>query len=88
MPVDEDPATLSYTRGPDRPLLDLTIGALLHRTASRFPDRLAVASRHQSARMTWAELSDAADMSHAASGPSASAAAIASASGPPTASSG
>ena len=43
---------------PDRPLLELTIGALLERTASRYPDRLAVASRHQSKRMTWAELSD------------------------------
>jgi fatty-acyl-CoA synthase len=61
MPVDEDTTTLSYARGADLPLLDLTIGALLDRTASRFPDRLAVASRHQSERMTWAELSDAAD---------------------------
>jgi len=61
MPVDEDLKALSYTRGEDRPLLDLTIGALLERTANRFPDRLAVASRHQSQRMTWAELSDAAD---------------------------
>jgi fatty-acyl-CoA synthase len=34
---------------------------MLHRTANRFPERLAVASRHQSKRMTWAELSDAAD---------------------------
>ena len=49
MPVEEDLTTLSYTRGEDRPLLELTIGELLHRTASRFPDRLAVASRHQSA---------------------------------------
>ena len=61
MSADVDPTTLSYTRGEDRPLLDLTIGELLHRTASRYPDRLAVASRHQSKRMTWAELSDAAD---------------------------
>ena len=53
--------TLSYSRGPNRPLLDLTIGALLERTANRFPDRLAVASRHQSKRMRWAELSEAAD---------------------------
>ena len=58
---DDDLTTLSYTRGEDRPLLNLTIGELLHRTASRYPDRLAVASRHQSRRMTWAELSDAAD---------------------------
>jgi fatty-acyl-CoA synthase len=53
--------TLSYTRGPDRPLLELTIGGLLERTAHRYPDRLAVSSRHQSKRMTWSELSEAAD---------------------------
>lgn len=52
---------LSHSRGPDRPLLELTIGALLDRTAGRFPDRPAVISRHQSRRMTWAELSEAAD---------------------------
>jgi fatty-acyl-CoA synthase len=61
MPVDETVSTLSYTRGADRPLLELTVGSLLQRTADRFPDRLAVASRHQSKRMTWAELSEAAD---------------------------
>ena len=52
---------MSYARGEDRPLLELTVGDLLHRTASRYPDNLAVASLHQSKRMTWAELSDAAD---------------------------
>jgi fatty-acyl-CoA synthase len=41
--------------------LELTIGDLLHRTASQYPDHLAVASRHQSRRMTWAQLSNAAD---------------------------
>jgi fatty-acyl-CoA synthase len=61
MPVDEIVATPSKSRGPDRPLLELTIGGLLERTANRFPDRLAVAARHQSKRMTWAELSVAAD---------------------------
>ena len=61
MPVEENLSTLSYTQGPSRPLLDLTIGELLKRTASRFPDRLAVASRHQNQRMTWAELDAAAD---------------------------
>ena len=61
MPADEDLTTLSYARGEDRPLLNLTIGGLLERTANRFPDRLAVATRHQSKRMTWAELSAAAD---------------------------
>jgi len=61
MSAYEDVEALSYSRGENLPLLDLTIGALLDRTASRFPDRLAVASRHQSRRMTWAELSEAAD---------------------------
>jgi fatty-acyl-CoA synthase len=59
--MDEMMTTLSSTRGPDRPLLELTIGGLLDRTASRFPDGLAVISRHQAKRMTWAELSLAAD---------------------------
>jgi fatty-acyl-CoA synthase len=61
MPVEEDLYTMSYTRGPSRPLLDLTIGALLHRTADRFGDRLAVASCHQEKRLTWSELSALAD---------------------------
>ncbi|MBS1999086.1 MAG: AMP-binding protein, partial [Cyanobacteria bacterium SZAS LIN-2] len=61
MHVYEDIEDLSYSRGPDVPLLDLTIGDLLDRTASRFPERLAVVSRHQSQRMTWAELSENAD---------------------------
>ena len=61
MPVEEDLSTLSYTRGLGNPLLDLTIGDLLHRTASRFPGRLAVASCHQQKRLTWAQLSEQAD---------------------------
>ncbi len=61
MPVSEMETTLSISRGADRPLLELTIGALLERTACRFPAGLAVVSRHQSRRMTWAELSEAAD---------------------------
>jgi fatty-acyl-CoA synthase len=61
MAVEEELCMLSYARGPARPLLELTIGDLLHRTAERFPDRLAVASRHQYERLTWAELSDEAD---------------------------
>jgi len=61
MPVDEDFERLSYSRGENLPLFNLTIGALLDRTATSFPDRLAVASRHQLRRMTWAELGQAAD---------------------------
>jgi fatty-acyl-CoA synthase len=38
------------------PLLDLTISQALAATAGRFPDREALVVRHQSARLTWAEL--------------------------------
>ena len=47
MPVDEKVGMVSYARGPNRPLLEVTIGELLHRTADRFGERLAVASCHQ-----------------------------------------
>ena len=60
MPVDEA-LSQSYARGPARPLLEITIGDLLTRTATRFPDRLAVASMHQAKRLTWAQLSAEAD---------------------------
>jgi fatty-acyl-CoA synthase len=53
--------TESYARGANRPLLELTIGDLLQRTAERFPDRLAVVSCHQGKRLTWGELSAEAD---------------------------
>ena len=61
MAVEDDLCTQSYACGPARPLLELTVGDLLTRTASRYPDRLAVASRHQGRRFTWAELSEQAD---------------------------
>ncbi|MDR3741720.1 MAG: AMP-binding protein [Terracidiphilus sp.] len=61
MAVEELISPLSHRRGPERPLLELTIGGLLARTAERYPERLAVASRHQNRRMSWAELSEAAD---------------------------
>lgn len=52
---------LSYSRGPDYPLLEITIGEQLRRTANRVGDSLAVASCHQSRRLTWAQLDDIAD---------------------------
>jgi len=61
MEVEESLSILSYARGPSRPLLELTIGQLLDRTAERFGDRLAVVSCHQGERLTWAELSAEAD---------------------------
>ena len=47
---------LSYSRGPDHALLEITIGEQLRRTAGRVGDSLAVVSCHQSRRLTWAEL--------------------------------
>ena len=49
----------SYASGPSsRPLRGETIGECLDETASRFGDRVAVVSRHQVARRSWAELHD------------------------------
>jgi fatty-acyl-CoA synthase len=59
--MEENPHALSQSQGPGRPLLELTIGGLLERTASRFPERLAVVSCHQQKRLTWAGLSAEAD---------------------------
>jgi fatty-acyl-CoA synthase len=61
MNIVEQNSTQSYARGPARPLLELTIGDLLHRTADRYPNRPAVISRHQDRRLTWAELCVEAD---------------------------
>ncbi len=52
---------LSYSKGPDVPLLDLTIGDQLAETARRWPDRDAVIARHQQQRLTWKQLLKAAD---------------------------
>jgi len=61
MPIEPVDSNLSYSRGPGRPLLELSIGDLLHRTAKRFGNRDAVVSCHQDRRLTWAELSMLAD---------------------------
>jgi fatty-acyl-CoA synthase len=47
---------LSYSRGPDEPLWEMTIGQVLEQTASRYGDSPAVISCHQQKRMTWGEL--------------------------------
>jgi len=46
----------SYARGPDSPLLDLTLGDLLAATAARVPQSLALVSRHQNERFTYQQL--------------------------------
>jgi fatty-acyl-CoA synthase len=52
---------LSYSHGPEIPLLDRTIGQQLESNASRCPDHLAIVSRHQSRRFTWSQLLDVVD---------------------------
>jgi|HubBroStandDraft_6_1064221.scaffolds.fasta_scaffold06132_4 fatty-acyl-CoA synthase len=52
---------LSYSRGPDLPLWEKTIGQVLDDTVERCGDSLALISHHQSKRLTWLELRDLAD---------------------------
>lgn len=52
---------LSYSRGPDAPLIESSIWQMFEATASRFPDREAVVARHQGARLTFAGLAAAAE---------------------------
>ncbi len=46
---------LSYTRGPETPLIDKTLSQVLAETAARVPEKEAVVSRHQNIRHTWRE---------------------------------
>ena len=52
---------LSYSHGPDYPLLEITIGEQLRRTADRIGESLAVVSCHQSRSLTWTQLDAMAD---------------------------
>jgi fatty-acyl-CoA synthase len=52
---------LSYSKGPDLPLLDSTIGEQLAEAARRWPEQDAVVARHQRQRLTWSQLLRAAD---------------------------
>lgn len=55
-------SALSYAKGrTDVPLLDITIGEALRSAAARWPHGLALSSRHQGQRFTWAELDAAVD---------------------------
>jgi fatty-acyl-CoA synthase len=47
--------TRSYRRGPDVPLIEKTIHEVVRDTASQFPDREAIVSRHQNRRLTWSQ---------------------------------
>jgi fatty-acyl-CoA synthase len=50
---------LSYSRGPDAPLIDASIWEVFKETASRFPDNEALVVRHQGVRLTFSELAAA-----------------------------
>jgi len=53
---------LSYSKGITEPaLLEHTIGEALERAAAQWPGNMALISRHQSIRWTWAELNAQAD---------------------------
>ena len=47
---------LSYSKGPDAPLIEETIWEVFERALARFPDKEALVSRHQNARLTFREL--------------------------------
>jgi len=49
---------LSYSRGPDWPLLDLTIDQAFLQTVAKFPERDALVSVHQSLRLSFRELDE------------------------------
>jgi fatty-acyl-CoA synthase len=50
---------LSYSRGPDAPLIDVSIWEVFEGTAARFPDNEALVVRQQSVRLTFSELAAA-----------------------------
>ena len=47
---------LSYARGPEAEVLDLSLGELLRECATMDPQGLGLVSRHQGVRLTWAGL--------------------------------
>src|SRR5437764_4468239 len=49
---------LSYARGPEFPLIEKTIDQAFRESVARFPDRLAVISRHQNIRLTYRQLDE------------------------------
>lgn len=50
---------LSYSRGPDAPLIEASIWEVFQKTACQFPDREALVARHQGVRLTFSELAAA-----------------------------
>jgi hypothetical protein len=56
MPTEETLCSLSHTRGPSRPLLELTVGDLLIAPPAAIPTAWPWLRCHQGKRLTWAEL--------------------------------
>src|SRR5690242_4102966 len=52
---------LSYSKGPDEPLIDDTIWEAFQRTVSRFSDNEAIVVRHQNVRFSFAGLAKEAE---------------------------
>ena len=46
---------VSYARGPNAPVLERTLGEMLAEVAAKFPERIALVSRHQGIRFSWSE---------------------------------
>ncbi len=56
LPSDIQVVPLSYTRGADVPLLEMTLSQALSRTAAKFPQREGLIVCHQNLRFTWEAL--------------------------------
>jgi fatty-acyl-CoA synthase len=57
--MKETGAALSYQHGPtDQPLIERTVGGFFDEVASRFENAEALVSKHQGARLTYAQLRD------------------------------
>ena len=54
--LESEAVALSYLRGADVPLLDLTLSQALAETARKFPDREALVVCQEGVRLTWSEL--------------------------------
>jgi len=49
---------LSYSRGPDAPLIEASIWEVFAETATKFPEREALVVRHQGVRLTFSQLAE------------------------------
>lgn len=54
-------STASVARGPESPVLDITIGDMVAGMAACFPDRDAIVSRHQNVCLSWREFDQETD---------------------------